>query len=490
MEKMNFDVDVARPDDFPYLLYIDERRDGEQASELEPRDETKSVVCESVASGKHQSAANRLRQTASPLFQILRHVELELGEWPRDKPFRMGAFDSRTWNHRKWPLRWTDGRRRCLETSWAHSDENLADRISDFAQEPVRLRARSVNANCSIVDYWRANRQRVIADAREWNDDVVSTRTLRRSLFHLGGGAVCSNFRASLVRRILLLAARTLETPPEQRGKRGNQGKRGKRGKWGNGRKRAHSQTRLLRVLDPCAGWGDRMLGAMSLMPDIVESYTGVDPNSALHPGYERLHESLHADSDVCMVDAPFQDLTSVTLSRTLRSRGPFDIVFTSPPYFDRELYSDDARQSFVSGMTLDQWLESFLWPMLWRAVRHLRDGGLLILSINDIWHVAPLRQADRDSSKDPEAAAAQTTKERRTTRVCYVRQMSEYLSRTCRLRYVGMIPFYTVNKVKAKNAEDDEEEEESVGGSGGDSGGCETNTKSNSTQPLWFWSK
>ena len=36
------------------------------------------------------------------------------------------------------------------------------------------------------------------------------------------------------------------------------------------------------------------------------------------------------------------------------------DLVFTSPPYFDTEKYSDDEAQSYLLYPKLDLWLENF----------------------------------------------------------------------------------------------------------------------------------
>jgi len=47
-------------------------------------------------------------------------------------------------------------------------------------------------------------------------------------------------------------------------------------------------------VLDPSSGWGDRLLAAMAL--DI--SYTGVDPNSKLHPRYKQMIDFFIKDTN------------------------------------------------------------------------------------------------------------------------------------------------------------------------------------------------
>ena len=42
-------------------------------------------------------------------------------------------------------------------------------------------------------------------------------------------------------------------------------------------------------------------------------------------------------------------------------TKGKLDMVFTSPPYFDREQYSEDDEQSFKSYPMYSDWRDNFL---------------------------------------------------------------------------------------------------------------------------------
>jgi hypothetical protein len=131
-----------------------------------------------------------------------------------------------------------------------------------------------------------------------------------------------------------------------------------------------------VRVLDPCAGWGDRLIGALAA--DVVAEYIGVDPNPAVHPGYQRALQELNDGATaVTMHQAAFEDLTHEEL-------GKFHIIFTSPPFFDFEIYAEDSLQSVARHRTLRAWFDDWLMPLARALWGLLLDGGVLALHLDD----------------------------------------------------------------------------------------------------------
>ena len=65
--------------------------------------------------------------------------------------------------------------------------------------------------------------------------------------------------------------------------------------------------------------------------------------------------------------------------------KGKLDLVFTSPPYFDREQYSEDEEQSFKLYPKYDSWRDDFLKPTLTNAYENLREDRYLLWNIADI---------------------------------------------------------------------------------------------------------
>jgi len=123
------------------------------------------------------------------------------------------------------------------------------------------------------------------------------------------------------------------------------------------------------RVLDPTAGWGGRMLGAMSLGID----YVGYDTNVELKKGYDEMTETINKLFDVqgkqqmiyedCL-EADFDD--------------NYDLVLTSPPYVNMENY--EHMELFEND---DEFYNSFLIPMLNKSFLHLTNEGHMCINIS-----------------------------------------------------------------------------------------------------------
>lgn len=131
------------------------------------------------------------------------------------------------------------------------------------------------------------------------------------------------------------------------------------------------------KVLDFCAGWGDRLCGFYA---SNAEHYVGIDPNSALHSGYVEQAKFYggHKKTDFFCSPAEETDLSDY--------REYFDLAFTSPPYFIQEEYSKESTQSWIRYKKDPQgWLEKFLFKAIKKAWESLRVGGRLAINIADV---------------------------------------------------------------------------------------------------------
>ena len=81
---------------------------------------------------------------------------------------------------------------------------------------------------------------------------------------------------------------------------------------------------------------------------------------------------------------------------RFKKYRRKVDLVFTSPPYFDAEGYSDDESQSNIKFPLYEEWREGFLRPTLETAVEWLTPGRPLI------WNIADVADRNRGSGYVP----------------------------------------------------------------------------------------
>lgn len=132
------------------------------------------------------------------------------------------------------------------------------------------------------------------------------------------------------------------------------------------------------RILDFSAGYGGRLLGCLTL----DRHYVGHDPCGAQMRGLHQMNLQLRKLKPietkvelrhVCAEEAMLEE-----------HRGSFDLIFTSPPYFDREPYSSETTQSYVRYPTYDEWHERFLKVVISESHRLLRKGGVFILNVAD----------------------------------------------------------------------------------------------------------
>ena len=125
-------------------------------------------------------------------------------------------------------------------------------------------------------------------------------------------------------------------------------------------------------VYDPCAGWGGRMFGFLA--SDCAE-YVCCEPSTKTVDGLLALADTF---SDI----PKHIDIHPVCQEDYTPQAEHFDFVFTSPPYYDCEKYSDEPTQSYIRYPTISKWSTGFLEPLIFNAWVALKHGGYFILNI------------------------------------------------------------------------------------------------------------
>ena len=128
------------------------------------------------------------------------------------------------------------------------------------------------------------------------------------------------------------------------------------------------------RVLDFTMGWGGRLVGAYALG---LDAYIGIDANPHLEKPYQELTDFLQdqENENETTIDLHFQDATTFDYSTVT-----YDAVFTSPPYYDLEMYrrkNNDTREK-----TKEEWHESFYFPVFRETWKHLQHNGHYCLNV------------------------------------------------------------------------------------------------------------
>ena len=116
-------------------------------------------------------------------------------------------------------------------------------------------------------------------------------------------------------------------------------------------------------VLDPCAGWGGRLLGARSLGLE----YTGIDTNINLKKNYDKMIE-LYGGA-MLYEDCLDTDFSAIN----------YDMVITSPPYLNIEKYSHmplfDSERAYY---------EDFLILLIKKCKSHIKRPGRVCINISN----------------------------------------------------------------------------------------------------------
>lgn len=130
------------------------------------------------------------------------------------------------------------------------------------------------------------------------------------------------------------------------------------------------------RILDISAGWGDRLLAAMAIQ---VEKYLGFDPNKKLEKAHGEMID-MFGEGDRERYQVCYEPFETANLENFT-----CDLIFTSPPYFNLEIYADEKGQSLVTFPKFEDWLIGFLFKSLNKAWATLKLGGYMAIHITDL---------------------------------------------------------------------------------------------------------
>ena len=131
-------------------------------------------------------------------------------------------------------------------------------------------------------------------------------------------------------------------------------------------------------VYDFCCGFGGRLLGCLSSKKNF--RYVGTDPC------VETMYH-LHELGDYIEMVTGRDDSYELHCCGSEDFRGPaesVDFAFSSPPYFDLEVYSTDETQCFNKFPELDQWLEGYVRATIKNIKYMLKRGCVYAVNIAD----------------------------------------------------------------------------------------------------------
>ena len=321
--------------------------------------------------------------------------------------------------------------------------------ISDYFIEQHRIRAYRTDTRDtpreSVLDYWRAHRDEIrkvfdkqtnAKDADQW------VHFAREFVYH--NKMEVGTFRPTVAAGIVWLMRATL----------------------------CENDHACDWVLNPCAGWGDRLIG---LMAAGVRGCVDVDPNEELGAEYPKIcswaSSLIHSEAPFQhkyfprpFEDIPISELENALTQMQAKSLRPhelidrgFDLAIVDPPYFDLEVYvpNDVAKvQSITRYPTFDEWYNKFLIAMIKKCASLLRIGGILALIVN---------QASTNSKTSPNEKFL-SYMVRDVMREMLKREVgqTESCAHTA-LRYLGVVSYAEV-------------------------AGADGHFRARSPQPIWIW--
>jgi hypothetical protein len=203
--------------------------------------------------------------------------------------------------------------------------------ITDYFSENIRVKCRIGN-NISPYEYWKKNKNIIIEKTKK-KYGIVNIYNLREIIYL--NTRLCNNFRITVALTIL---------------------KYFKPKSW----------------LDISAGWGDRLLSAIFYKINLYES---CDPNLDLHKCYDRMIDTFSSKSKKKNFIIHKRGFLESHFEKT-----NFDIVFSSPPFFNLEKYSSFFENSITKYNTEKDWIKYFFIPSLIKAYNHLKINGHMIL--------------------------------------------------------------------------------------------------------------
>jgi len=206
---------------------------------------------------------------------------------------------------------------------------------------------------------------------------------------------------------------------------------------------------RIRRILDMSAGRGSRMVGAIiwNKMVNGGCTYLGVDPDPCSHKYYNEMRDYICSKLNINpeafqVINSEFEkDFTHLLPSPEIKEKSgknetkpgffneeidwkkiglkeeiaagdvvnDYDIMFSSPPYFDLEVYvppgTEGAEKQSIVGSDCDSWVNNFIIVSMRKTSNMLRDGGVLAMNIENSQREDAVHYMEKilDAAKDIE---------------------------------------------------------------------------------------
>ena len=126
-------------------------------------------------------------------------------------------------------------------------------------------------------------------------------------------------------------------------------------------------------VLDPCHGWGGRLVG---FLLSNAKLYCGVDVSPLQSKGVKDIRDTFKQYTE----QKKNVELICDEYENAKIEPNKYDMALTSPPYFDVEKY-EGGKQCY-DGVNYEEWKESFYAPLILKTCESLKPDGVFVMQI------------------------------------------------------------------------------------------------------------
>lgn len=224
-------------------------------------------------------------------------------------------------------------------------DYNTIDVITNLFTEEERMKAKVYKGKTEAIspfEFWMTQKSKII-DLIYTEKQSLNSYILREALFNLAPEATL--FKATVAKSIYDIFKPT-------------------------------------HILDMSSGWGDRLIAAIAYGESygVNVKYSGFDPNSSLKYKYMDIVNKLtprNKQENFKVTTEPFE-------TANLKNIKDVDLFFSSPPYFDFEIYTNEETQSINNYKTYNDWLVRFLFRSIKNAFSVIIKDGYFVIHITD----------------------------------------------------------------------------------------------------------
>jgi len=136
-----------------------------------------------------------------------------------------------------------------------------------------------------------------------------------------------------------------------------------------------------MNLLDPCAGYSSRLIGLLTQHNN--GNYTGIEPCQPTVNGLRKSFDQLSLLTNEAHACEIIHGCAEEILPDLQEDH--FDLVFTSPPYFNLEMYDKgNPTQSYVKFSEYQTWLDCFLLRLIEESKRVMKPDGTFLLGIGN----------------------------------------------------------------------------------------------------------